>query len=411
MVDSDIFRVKIELGNFFSDHKSKAYVSVNRQWKNVRQFHRHIGEIFDVKKFVLLTSDGVYLPAKEHIGIIESGDIIHVIPKQDDTESVVSAVSDEMVTLTEQNINKHLHTNDGATFKAPNSVSPSIEIISSRKSNTLTAGDDDIESVATTDTNGTTGSKRKRVRHRKKKNNAAANDENQMNLPNIEAQSGDIPKSNPFAHSKPKHDKSTPKSNTHVRFEEDDESLSELDEEVILPKIARVIHANITDVTPIVNTAVETPVTNGVEAEAEPEAQIQASNVTLEPPEVQPINGNNADNGNLPLEKAEPALEQLAKNLETIGKYKDMHNDVKEMDMIAFKVFTLNFEKSDYVIGLVESIIGRTTPEQQDYDLMLQIMAGGKHIEHLSDPTSDENDTIRIQINRMDIFDAKILTL
>lgn len=62
MVDSNIFRVQIDLGNFFSDHKSKAYVSVNRQWKNVRQFHRHIGEIFDVKKFVLLTSDGVYLP-------------------------------------------------------------------------------------------------------------------------------------------------------------------------------------------------------------------------------------------------------------------------------------------------------------------------------------------------------------
>lgn len=62
MVDSDIFRVKIDLGNFFSDHKSKAYVSVNRQWKNVRQFHHHIGEIFDVKKFVLLTNDGVYLP-------------------------------------------------------------------------------------------------------------------------------------------------------------------------------------------------------------------------------------------------------------------------------------------------------------------------------------------------------------
>lgn len=64
MIDSEVFRVQVNLGNWFSDHKSKAYVSVNRQWKNVRQFHRHIADIFDVKKFILLTSDGVYLPGK-----------------------------------------------------------------------------------------------------------------------------------------------------------------------------------------------------------------------------------------------------------------------------------------------------------------------------------------------------------
>lgn len=64
MADTGIFRVKIDLGQFYSDHKAKAYVSVNRQWKNVRQFHRHITEIFDVKKFVLLTNDGVYLPGE-----------------------------------------------------------------------------------------------------------------------------------------------------------------------------------------------------------------------------------------------------------------------------------------------------------------------------------------------------------
>lgn len=72
------------------------------------------------------------------------------------------------------------------------------------------------------------------------------------------------------------------------------------------------------------------------------------------------------------------ALEQLANQPETINKYNDMTNDVKEMDMIAFKVFTPNFEQSNYVIGLVEEIVGRTTPDQQDYDLVLQIM--GKNI-------------------------------
>ena len=120
--------------------------------------------------------------------------------------------------------------------------------------------------------------------------------------------------------------------------------------------------------TPIVTASVEVPVINGVEAEA----QNEVSTVTLKSPEVQPINGNKDDNdGNSP---PESALEQLAKNLEATGKYRDMQNDVKEMDMIAFKVFTPSFEMSDYVIGLVESVIGKTTPEQQDFDLMLQIM-------------------------------------
>lgn len=70
----------------------------------------------------------------------------------------------------------------------------------------------------------------------------------------------------------------------------------------------------------------------------------------------------------------ESALEQLANQPETINKYNDMTNDVKEMDMIAFKVFTPSFEQSNYVIGLVEEIVGRTAPDQQDYDLVLQIM-------------------------------------
>lgn len=122
---------------------------------------------------------------------------------------------------------------------------------------------------------------------------------------------------------------------------------------------------------PVVKTAAENTVTNGVETEV----QHELSKVSLESStEVQPLNGNNVDEDNLSLEKPESALEQLAKNLETIGKYKNIDNDVKEMDMIAFKIFTPNFEKSDYVIGLVESIIGRNAPEQHDFDLMLQIM-------------------------------------
>lgn len=77
-----------------------------------------------------------------------------------------------LVALMEQDMSKHHNNkNDGDTFKVPNSLSPSFEIISSKKSNNnLTVGDDEgADSVATNDTNSTTGSKRKRVRHRKGK--------------------------------------------------------------------------------------------------------------------------------------------------------------------------------------------------------------------------------------------------
>lgn len=58
------FRVKIILNSYFDDHKAKAYVSVNKQWKNVRQFHKHLEEIFGLSKFILTTNDGIYLPGK-----------------------------------------------------------------------------------------------------------------------------------------------------------------------------------------------------------------------------------------------------------------------------------------------------------------------------------------------------------
>lgn len=110
--------------------------------------------------------------------------------------------------------------------------------------------------------------------------------------------------------------------------------------------------------------------------------EVNTASETLAP--AQQMNGNAVENGNgvevEPSDKEEPALEQLAKNLETMGKYRDLDNDIKEMDMLAFKVFTPSFQKSDYVIGLVETIIGKDNVEQQDYDLALQIM--GKRIEN-----------------------------
>lgn len=99
------------------------------------------------------------------------------------------------------------------------------------------------------------------------------------------------------------------------------------------------------------------------------------------PAEANPLEGVETENKmETSMEKQETALETLAKNLEQMGKFKVMENDVKETDMIAFKVFTPNFEMSEYVIGLVEAIIGKSTPEQQDYDLKLLIM--GKDLSH-----------------------------
>lgn len=118
--------------------------------------------------------------------------------------------------MTKQNINEHLRTNEEGAFKVLHSVSPSIEIISSKKSNILGAGDDEyVESVATNDTSGSAGSKRKRVRHRKKKN-VPENDENQMNLPNVETATGGILKHDALTKGSFS-EQSTAKSNTHVR--------------------------------------------------------------------------------------------------------------------------------------------------------------------------------------------------
>lgn len=223
-----------------------------------------------------------------------------------------------------------------------------------------------------------------------------------------------------------------------LRFE-DDGSHSELDEEIILPRNARIIRA----VMGVMNKVISDEISITAD---ENSCSVDLKSVDADKTEQLNKNGNGIENkmqtAEIPkkietnVKKQESALETLARDLEASGKYKVMQNDAKETDMIAFKVFTPNFEKSEYVIGLLETIIGKNTPEQQDYDLGLLIMgnqkknpifrktkviigiffvsiltAGSKHIEHLSGQITRDNDYIRLQINRMDIFDAKILTL
>lgn len=74
----------------------------------------------------------------------------------------------------------------------------------------------------------------------------------------------------------------------------------------------------------------------------------------------------------------ESALENLAKNLETIGKYRELQSDVKVHDMIAFKVMTADFQISDYVIGMIEELHGDTS--DPSYDLTLLIMGESNNI-------------------------------
>lgn len=61
--DRALYRVKVHLNQFYTNHKSKSYVMVDKEWKNVRQLHAHLNKLFHLDdKIYLITQDGVYLP-------------------------------------------------------------------------------------------------------------------------------------------------------------------------------------------------------------------------------------------------------------------------------------------------------------------------------------------------------------
>lgn len=68
----------------------------------------------------------------------------------------------------------------------------------------------------------------------------------------------------------------------------------------------------------------------------------------------------------------ESALEHLAKNIDAIGKYRELKEDVKINDMIAFKVMSPSFQPSEYIIGLVENFTGELS--NMTFELSLLIM-------------------------------------
>lgn len=113
-------------------------------------------------------------------------------------------------------------------------------------------------------------------------------------------------------------------------------------------------------------------------------------------------------------EATEPALEILARNLDISDKCKELLGEAQQNDIIAFKVFTPDFQMSNqHVIGLVDSVIKRDSAVNRtdDYDLILTIMAGNSQIEHLKINDDNDSQSVQIGINRMDMFDVKLLKL
>lgn len=72
------------------------------------------------------------------------------------------------------------------------------------------------------------------------------------------------------------------------------------------------------------------------------------------------------------------ALEQLANNLEATGKYRTMTDEVKENDMIAFKVLTPDFQQSGYIIALVEAITKQENAGTKQTDCNFTLLIMGK---------------------------------
>lgn len=128
------------------------------------------------------------------------------MPKNGDSESVISATSVRLAASNEQNVHSHLRTTNEGDAHNSNKDSPATKS-TGRK-------DEEFVESETNETIGSTGTKRKRVRHRKKKN---GNDENQKDTSSggAGAVGGNFKKDISLA--KDTFEKSQSKCNNHVR--------------------------------------------------------------------------------------------------------------------------------------------------------------------------------------------------
>ncbi|XP_059616336.1 coilin [Phlebotomus argentipes] len=85
------FPLKVNLADFFSDHRQKAYICVKEKWTCVRDLQEHIVELFSLCHDVFLRdADGYLFPAQEPIDIIpRDGSVLNVERQENDCQRPV----------------------------------------------------------------------------------------------------------------------------------------------------------------------------------------------------------------------------------------------------------------------------------------------------------------------------------
>lgn len=64
MAEQNIFRVQVDLSEFYIDYRRSSYICVDYNWERVEQLHTHLKETFHINRFYLVTKEDVYLPSK-----------------------------------------------------------------------------------------------------------------------------------------------------------------------------------------------------------------------------------------------------------------------------------------------------------------------------------------------------------
>lgn len=69
-------RLKVLLDEFYTDHRQKALVIIQKSWTTVNDLQEHIQKIFEIPKDVYLTVDGCLLPKEEAIHVVSEMDAV-----------------------------------------------------------------------------------------------------------------------------------------------------------------------------------------------------------------------------------------------------------------------------------------------------------------------------------------------
>lgn len=69
-------RLKVLLDEFYTDHRQRAFVILQRSWTTVNDLQEHILKIFGIPRGVYLTVDGCLLPTEEAIHVVSESDAV-----------------------------------------------------------------------------------------------------------------------------------------------------------------------------------------------------------------------------------------------------------------------------------------------------------------------------------------------